>query len=149
MCTSKIAFFIGGNSEKTTKMPYCQLDQSKAHRFTSTNQPEGRGRPKGISILTEIKHILEKKINFEDPETQKRVKGKIAHVIGLRHILNACQGEHNSIVDIIDRIDGKTAQKILGSDGGKVIVIIHNNRDGRKDNRTSILPTQKSTNYKR
>jgi len=119
-------------------MPYCQPPLET--RFSSTNQPKTCGRKPGTSIITEIKHILEKKINFEDPETHKRVKGKIAHVIGLRHILNACQGEHNSIVDIIDRIDGKPEQKIKNQ-GGQVVVIIHN-ANGRKGNRTPVLPTR-------
>lgn len=105
-------------------MPITPQCIAKRKQFSSTYQPAHNGRPPGPSIVTEIKKILEKKIDFEDPETHERIKGKIAHVIGLRHILNACQGEHNAIVDIIDRMDGKTAQKIQGEGFADVKIII-------------------------
>ena len=93
---------------------YCKPPLNKQKRFSTTYQPEHNGRPKGPSILTEIRHILEKKITYTDPDTRKKVKGKVAEVIAIRHILNATQGDHNAITDILDRIDGKPAQKIEG-----------------------------------
>lgn len=97
------------------------------NRFSSTNQPTGRGRPKGsISIVTELKRLLKKKIKYEDPETKLMVNGKILRVIALRLILNACQGENEAIKEILDRIDGKTVQKLLGEGfGGDTTVNVY------------------------
>lgn len=89
------------------------LENLKLGRFTSTNQPKNRP-PRGASPLTELKKLLEKKISYEDPTTHIQVKGKIARAIALRAIYNALEGDQNAIEDILDRIDGKTAQKLIG-----------------------------------
>lgn len=97
------------------------------NRFSSANQPAGRGRPKGSTTLTCIlKKLLEKKISYEDPETKKQIKGKIGMVIALRLILNACQGENEAIKEIIDRVDGKATQKLVGeglNKDNKIVVV--------------------------
>ena len=70
------------------------------------------GRPKGsISVLTELKRLLKKKISYEDPTTKLQVKGKIARAIALRHVYNALEGEGQAIIDIFDRIDGRIANR--------------------------------------
>jgi hypothetical protein len=95
------------------------------NRFSSTNQPTRR---RGPSIVKHLRKLLEKKITYEDPETKQMVTGKIALVIALREILNACQGDQNAIEDITERIDGKVEQKLVGEGfENKVINIIHNN----------------------
>ena len=84
-------------------------------RFTSTKQPDFNTRPRrGASPLTHLKKLLEKKIDYEDPTTHIHVKDKIAKAIALRAIYNALEGDQNAIEDIFDRIDGKTAQKLIG-----------------------------------
>ncbi len=85
-----------------------QVASQIAHRFSSTNQPLKR-TPRSISVTTELKKILSKKIEFEDVETKQMAKGKISHVIALRLVLNACQGENDAIKEILNRIDGKQA----------------------------------------
>ncbi len=87
-------------------MPNCQAPVE--HRFSSTNQPKHRP-PRGVSVATELKKILSKQIEFEDVETKQMAKGKISHVIALRLVLNACQGENEAIKEILNRIDGKQA----------------------------------------
>ena len=104
------------------------------------------GVKKGYTSPTaELKRLLEKKINYEDPETKKQVTGKIGTVIALRGILNACQGDQNAIEDIMDRIDGKPMQKLINEVEGKIVVVVRNNRE---DSRASVLPTSKPANHK-
>lgn len=102
-------------------MPYKQPPIE--HQFKPGHQKTG-GRKKGyVSPTTELKRLLEKKISYEDPETKQQVKGKIGTVIALRAILNACQGDQNAIEDIMDRVDGKVAQKMLNEMSGTVTLM--------------------------
>jgi hypothetical protein len=80
--------------------------------FSATHKPPIVRR--GPSVLTHLKKLLEKKIAYEDPTTHLHVKGKICQAIALRAIYNALEGDQNAIEDILDRIDGKTAQKLIG-----------------------------------
>ena len=110
------------NGEAKGKIGYC--NPPIEHRFKTGNKIKG-GRPKGsISVSTELRKLLEKNIEYEDPESHKQVKGKIAHVIALRLILNACQGEYSAIKDILDRIDGTPVEKreISGQDDGPLVI---------------------------
>ena len=63
---------------------------------------------KGPYLTPLIKKFLNKKINFEDPETQKIIRGRVKDAVIWRLILNATQGENEAIKEIIDRIDGKS-----------------------------------------
>ena len=113
---------MNDNAESKGKVGYC--NPPVEHRFKTGNKIKG-GRPKGsISVSTELRKMLGKNIQYEDPETHKQVKGKIAHVIALRLILNACEGEYSAIKDILDRIDGKPVEKreIIGQDDGPLII---------------------------
>ena len=74
--------------------------------FSSEKQPTKR-TPRGPSIVTPLKKFLTKKITYEDPDTKKMTKGRIADVIALRLILNATQGENEAIKEILNRVDGK------------------------------------------
>lgn len=87
-------------------------------------------------MVTELKKLLEKKISYEDPETKEKVKGRIGHIIALRHIMNACQGDNNAITDIFDRIDGKTAQRLIGEGIADKHVIIIRNPEAVKEEST-------------
>jgi len=80
------------------------------HRFSSKNQPKNRGH-RGPAIVTELKKLLEKKIDYEDPTTKKPVNGKIKYAVMLRLVYNALEGETRAISEIMDRIDGKVTQK--------------------------------------
>lgn len=102
------------------------------NRFSATNQPKHYGK-RGVSLVAELKRLLEKQINYQDPETKKQVKGKIGRVIALRYILNACQGENQAIEGIMDRIDGKTVQKLLGEGFNNETKIILITPEARKE----------------
>lgn len=79
------------------------------------------GKKKGYcSPVAELRKLLERKIAYEDPTTKIHVRGKIGTAIALRAIYNALEGDQNAIEDIMDRIDGKTAQKILNEMSGEV-----------------------------
>jgi hypothetical protein len=79
-------------------------------------KPVGSGKKKGYSSPTAaLRKFMDKKIRYEDPETQKMVTGKISDVIALRMVLNASQGEYTALKDIMDRLDGKPADKIQHS----------------------------------
>ncbi len=107
------------------------------NRFSSTNQPTKR---RGPSVIKYINKLLKKKINYEDPETKLMLKGPIALVIALREVLNACQGDQNAIEDIIDRVDGKTIQKILNEGNSDTRIIIVTN--GRDTDKTKDIPRE-------
>jgi len=110
------------NGESKGKIGYCKPPVE--HRFRPGNKIKG-GRPKGsISVSTELRKLMDKSIQYEDPETHKQVRGKIAHVIALRLVLNALNGEYSSIKDILDRIDGKPVERreISGLDDGSLVI---------------------------
>ena len=115
-------------------MSYCD----PPNRFSSTNQPTHQGRHKGATLTDILRKLLKKKIEYEDPETQKMVKGKISQVVMLRLLLNACQGENDAIKEILDRIDGKTPQKLIGEGmGGETRIILFTPKE-RKDNASRV-----------
>ena len=111
------------------------------NKFSSTNQPTRR---RGPSVIKYLNKLLKKKINYEDPETKLMLKGPIALVIALREILNACQGDQNAIEDIIDRVDGKTIQKVLNEGFGdtKIIIIRDGNKTENISGQISVLRSE-------
>ena len=113
---------MDNNGESKGKIGYC--NPPVEHQFKAGNKIKG-GRPKGsVSVITELRRLLDKSIMYEDPETHKQIKGKIAHVIALRLVLNALQGDFNAIKDIMDRIGGKAVEKreISGQDDGPIVL---------------------------
>jgi len=84
------------------------------HRFPANRPHAPNAGNHGPYLMPLLKRLLEKKINFEDPETKKIIQGKVKHAILWRYILNAAHGENQAIEGIIDRIDGKVAQKLIG-----------------------------------
>ncbi len=83
---------------------------------------------KGPYLTPLLKRMLEKKIKFEDPETQKIIKGTVKDAILWRLILNASQGDNHAIIHVLDRIDGKVAE-----------VIKQQNDDPMLDNEVEIV----------
>jgi len=77
--------------------------------FSSEKQPKHR-KPRGPSPMTALKKLLGGSIEFDNPLTKLREKGKAIDVIALRHLLNATSGKHEAITDIFDRFDGKPIQ---------------------------------------
>ena len=110
------------------------------HRFKVGN-PSGhhtQKHPNGY-FLPLLKRYLEKKINYEDPETQKIVNGKVKDAIIWRLILNASQGDNQAIKEILDRLDGKVAQKLINEGMKDTRIVIITN--GRHNSEAEAIPT--------
>lgn len=84
----------------------------KHARFPVNRQNHTKKHPNGY-LVPLIKRFLNKTINYEDPETQKMITGKVKDAVIWRLILNATQGENIAIKEILDRIDGKSPDFIL------------------------------------
>jgi len=85
------------------------------NRFSSTNQPLHRGRPKGTSPTEWLRKLAKTKIDFQNPLTGKPDKAPVALVVAIQLILKATQdSDLPSIKEFFDRMDGKVAQEILG-----------------------------------
>ena len=83
---------------------------SVATRFPVNRQNHTK---KGPYLVPLIRKFLEKKISFEDPETQKMIKGRVKDAVIWRLLLNATQGENQAIKEILDRVDGKVSDFII------------------------------------
>jgi len=108
-----------------------RVDPPIEHRFSSTNQPKKNGRKPGVSVLTELKKLLNGEIKYDNPVTGREEKGQVGKVIALRHALNAVQGEHNAITDILDRTDGKPVQPTSHEGGIEINVHILKDDEAR------------------
>ena len=114
------------------------------HRFSATNQPKHRVK-RGASPFTTIKKYLTKKITCANPITQEQGKLAVGEVIGLQWLIKAFKGDSEAIKDLLDRIDGKTIQKLIGEGFGsdtKIIIV----RPQEKENGTPTesIPRQVS-----
>jgi hypothetical protein len=97
-----------------------------AKKFSSTNQPAHCGRPKGKSLTTILKEMLE----CEAPESvtnneyiqqyikryskSKKLTHKQAVMLKMMHSAEAL-GDMKAIVEILDRTEGKVTQPIEGN----------------------------------
>ena len=80
---------------------------NKATQFPINRQDHTQ---KGPYLIPLLKKFLEKKISFEDPETQKMIRGKVKDAIVWRLLLNAAQGENEAIKEVFNRVDGKLTE---------------------------------------
>ena len=93
------------------KIGYC--NPPKEHRYSKTNPPPAsrhKKHPNGY-LTPLLRKLLEKKINYQDPETHKIINGKVKDAVLWRLILNASEGETQAIREVLDRIDGKVKDK--------------------------------------
>lgn len=103
---------------KKTRFPVNRQDHTKKH-------PNGYFNPKLI-------RFLKKAIKYEDPETQKFIKGEAGDAVAWRLILNAAQGDNVAIKELLERLDGKVVQRLEGDGLGgqtKVQVIVIDGKD--------------------
>ena len=86
----------------------------RPHRFTSEDQPEGRGRPKGSLSLT---NLLRKELRANRKEKAIELMKRI--------IVNAGEGNAAHSKLIFDRIDGVLTEKteLMGKGGGPIEVV--------------------------
>jgi hypothetical protein len=81
---------------------------------------------KGPYLVPLLRKLLEKKITFEDPETRKMIEGTVKDALMWRLVLNGTQGDHQALKEILDRVDGKVAQELIGqgfSGDTKIIIV--------------------------
>jgi len=89
-------------------------DDGVATQFPKNRPYAPNAGHKGPYLIPLLRKFLEKKISFEDPETQKIIKGKVKDAIMWRLLLNAAQGDNVAIKEVLDRLDGRAIQKIIG-----------------------------------
>ena len=83
----------------------------------------------GTYLTPLLRKCLEKKIDYIDPETNLKINGRVKDAIIWRLILNAAQGDNDAIKEVLNRVDGKTIQKLIGEGFGgeaKIIVVRSN-----------------------
>jgi len=98
---------------------------------------------KGPYLLPLLKRCLEKKINYEDPETQKMIQGRVKDAVIWRLILNATQGDNYAIKEILERIDGKVPQELMGEGFGDTKIIVVREKEkasGQENNIRRAIP---------
>lgn len=122
-------------------------EAGKKTQFTSTNQPENRGR-KGKTVSEFLKEYgngnrIEFEITSYDSKNKKKtVKGKIEsgeasinELIAVTIIKNALNGDNKSISTLLDRTEGKVAQNVNlgGQEDLNPIVFKVINKEAKKD----------------
>lgn len=101
-----------------------RVDPPKEHRFSSEHQPTRKGPVKGAKYFKPLlKKLLNGTIEYDDPILKKKIEGKLGRIIALRHIMNAIQGEHPSIKDIMDRVDDENVPSSESNTSTKIIII--------------------------
>lgn len=114
------------------------------HQFKPGVSGNPAGKPKGTrSISSIIREYLEAEIEVTDPITKTKGKKKISEVISLKMLQQAINGDMRAMQEILDRTEGKAAQRIdfggQGEDGSKPgiqIEIIHTNVKAQGDSST-------------
>ena len=109
------------------------------HTRFPVNRPHAPHTKKGPYLMPLLKKFLNKEINFEDPETQKMIRGRVKDAVIWRLILNATQGDNQAIKEILERIDGKMAQKVLGEGFKDTKIIIIRDKE-KSESPTKVLP---------
>ncbi len=100
-------------------MMYNEKSRKNLKMFSSKNQPKKRGRPKGsLSLTNEIKKVLE----GYDEASQKT----ILELLAIAATKQAIKGNSSYFKEIIERLDGKVADKTehTDKDGGPVELVI-------------------------
>ena len=104
--------------QEVNKM-YNEKSRKNLKKFTSKNQPKKRGRPTGSLSLT---NALKKVLETEDPTSNKPVF-ELLVTAGIKH---AMKGNAAYFKEIIERVDGKVADKIEQTlkDSGPVTFVV-------------------------
>lgn len=93
------------------------------HQFKPGESGNPNGRPKGSkNISTIIREFMDEEMTVVDPIKKKEMSRKISEIVVLKLIKKAIQDEDlGSIKELIDRLEGKAAQRIdfSGADGVK------------------------------
>tara|TARA_R110000824_G_scaffold89623_3_gene219570 strand:+ start:258 stop:602 length:345 start_codon:yes stop_codon:yes gene_type:complete len=93
------------------------------YQFKKGTSGNPNGRPKGMSIEAQLRRRL------NEGETGEKIVESLINV-ALRQALN---GDFRFWNSIIERVDGKVADRIAGADGGGLTVILENMRSNDND----------------
>ena len=81
--------------------------------FTSENQPEGRGRPKGSkNRSTILKKWLTAELDIVNPITKDKQRGTVEDEVMLALITQARKGDIGAIKEVLDTMYGKLASNV-------------------------------------
>lgn len=82
---------------------------NKATQFPANRKDHTQ---KGPYLTPLIKKFLSKKLTYVDPDTKKKICRTAKNAIIWKLISNSAKGELGAIKEILERIDGKVAEKI-------------------------------------
>lgn len=92
-------------------MPYA--DPPKEHQFSSENQPEKRGRPKGVenskTRLLRLLSLVQKKKN---PVTGEMEEFTVLEQMDMQMISKALRGDQKAYKEVMDRLEGSPKQEV-------------------------------------
>lgn len=90
---------------------------NKATQFSSENQPEKNGRPKGsLSTKTILDRFLNSEMEQLNPFTKELEKMTVQELMSLVQIKKALEGDLQAFKEITDRYEGPVT-KIIQSSG--------------------------------
>ena len=114
---------------------------SEEYKVGYKKPPSNKGFPnrqnhtqKGPYLVPLIRKFLNKKISFEDPETRKKIKGRVKDAVIWRLLLNATQGENEAIKEILNRVDGKISDIVIDQSQHITQIIKYSQKEARLEN---------------
>lgn len=85
----------------------------KEHQFSKENQPEKRGRTKGVpNSRTRLERLLTLVQKVKNPVTGELEEFSIAEQIDMKVIAKALKGDIKAYKELMDRLEGKPRQEI-------------------------------------
>jgi len=118
---------------------------NESTRFTSDNQPEGRGRPKGaLSVKTTLKQLLESEIDWKDLAGKPSRLQALDAMLGEQIRKAIKEGDTGAFSAILDRLEGKPRQEIDQKTDAVQRVIVEYVENGKIESDESLPPEQRS-----
>ena len=93
-----------------------EVDNIKEYQFKPGESGNPAGRPKGTSVTTILKKLLEQYLKGKNPLTGEDANLPTNELISLKLIAQALNGSERAIEMIQDRLEGKVKQ-VVGLEG--------------------------------
>jgi hypothetical protein len=120
-----------------------QIDPKLGNKFSSTNQPKHNGRHKGKSPATCLRELMNENIPYLNPITGCKEVDAASYACAIKWLVAWLQdGDVRAGQEIMERIDGKVAQKILGEGIIPIIQIINYARKQNTDTGAGLPASQ-------
>ncbi len=117
-------------------------EAGKKTRFKPGQKTPGAGRPKGKTITTLLKEVLNREIDMEDPISKEKGTFTLQEIMLLKLALKASEGDRKAIKDICDRIEGTAIQRSDVTMDGELIIVPANPKPKKK---TPKKPTKNAS----